>query len=194
MKKLLIVLALGAIVVSVLVFSGYSVKAAIPHLINYQGMLTDNSGTPLTGSYNLTFEIYDDTTAGNLEWSEPQTGVQVQNGLFNVVLGQVNALDLAFDEQYWLEVQVDNDTMPRIRFTSVGYAYRALVADSAAVAGSGGIGGSGCEGYIPKFTSSTTLDNSVISESGYKIDIGTTNPQVKLDVMGMAAGSKSDLA
>jgi hypothetical protein len=114
-----------------------SPEAEIPQLINYQGMLTDEFGNPLTGSFNLTFYIYDDTTGGDLEWSETQNGVQVQNGLFNVVLGKNSALNLAFDQSYWLAVKVGTETMPRVRFTSVGYAYRALVADSAQVTAPG---------------------------------------------------------
>jgi hypothetical protein len=72
----------------------------LPKLINYQGMLTDDMGDPLTGSYNLTFYIYDDTTGGNLEWSETQNGEQVQDGFFNVVLGKQTALNLTFDASY----------------------------------------------------------------------------------------------
>jgi hypothetical protein len=102
MKKVFVLLAMGAVVV-VLVFSGSSVFAAIPHLINYQGMLTDNSGNPLSGSYNLTFKIWTDTTGGSSLWTETQNGVQVTNGLFNVILGKVTTLNLAFDQQYWLE-------------------------------------------------------------------------------------------
>ena len=110
-------------------------RCEIPKLINYQGMLTDDSGTPLSGPHNLTFRIYDDTTgAGTLQWSETQSGVQVDHGLFNVVLGKSTALDLPFDESYWLEVEVQGEVMPRIRFTSVGYAYRSVVADSALTA------------------------------------------------------------
>ncbi len=124
-------LVLGIMVISVLFFSGSSVIAAIPHFINYQGMLTDNSGTPLSGSYNLTFKIWTDTTGGSSLWTETQNGVQVTNGLFNVIMGKQTALNLAFDQQYWLEVGVGAETMPRIRFTSVGYAYRAMVADTA---------------------------------------------------------------
>jgi hypothetical protein len=106
--------------------------AAIPKLINYQGMLTDVGGTPLNGSYNLIFRIYDDTTgAGTLQWTETQNGVPVDHGLFNVVLGKSTALNLAFDKSYWLEVQVGAEVMPRIRFTSVAYAYRAHAADTA---------------------------------------------------------------
>jgi hypothetical protein len=103
----------------------------MPKLIHYQGYLTDEFGDPLTGSYDLTFRIYDDTTSGNLEWDEVHSGVQVQQGLFDVVLGQDSTLDLPFDESYWLEVQVGLELMSRVRLTSVGYAYRAQGADTA---------------------------------------------------------------
>ncbi|MCX8105899.1 MAG: hypothetical protein N3D80_08535, partial [Ignavibacterium album] len=39
---------------------------------------------------------------------------------------------------------------------------------------SGGVGGSGTTNYIPLFTGSTTLGNSVIYQSGSKLGIGTT--------------------
>ena len=105
------------------VLAGVSL-AGIPKLINYQGMLTDNSGTPLSGSYNLTFKIWTDTTGGSSLWDETHS-VQVQNGLYNVTLGIMTVLNLPFDQQYWLEVQVGDETMPRLKLTSVAYAYRA---------------------------------------------------------------------
>jgi hypothetical protein len=168
MSRFTIVLCL-----TVLVFVTGVCLADIPKLINYQGMLTDDEGNPLTGSYNLTFYIYDDTTGGNLEWSETQNGVQVQNGLFNVVLGKQTALNIAFDESYWLAVKVGTETMPRVKITSVGYAYRALVADSAAVAGSGGGAGGGWvdDGTVVR------LENA-----GDSVGIGTTDPEFSLDV------------
>jgi hypothetical protein len=137
MRTAFILSAVVAIAFGILFFWGSSASSAIPHLINYQGMLTDNSSTPLTGSYNLTFNIWTDTTGGSSLWTETQNGVSVQNGLFNVILGKQTALNLAFEQQYWLEVAVGAETMPRIRFTSVGYAYRAQVADSAIVVTSG---------------------------------------------------------
>jgi len=108
--------------------------ADIPKLINYQGMLTDDSGNPLTGTYDITFIIYDDPgpTGGNIKWSETQYDVSVINGLFNVILGSANPIDLPFDQDYWLDITVEGEHMPaRLRFTSVGYAYRAMVADTA---------------------------------------------------------------
>ena len=118
--------------------------AGIPKLINYQGMLTDNSGNPLTDTVSITFKIYDDPSSGNKKWEETQSGVPVINGLFNVILGSVTPIDtLSFEEQYWLDITVDAEHMPdRLRFTSVGYAYRAQRADTADYARVGG-GGSG---------------------------------------------------
>lgn len=100
--------------------------AAVPHLINYQGRLTDKSNVPLEGAYNLTFRIYDAETAGNLLWEETQTGVVIQKGIFSILLGSVNNLNLAFDKPYYLEIKVGNDVMtPRQTITSSGYAIRA---------------------------------------------------------------------
>jgi hypothetical protein len=150
----------------VLILCWTSTQAEIPRLINYQGMLTDDGGNPLTGSYDLTFYIYDDTTGGNLEWSEVQNGVQVQDGLFNVVLGKQTALNEAFDESYWLAVKVGTETMPRMRITSVGYAYRAAVADSAL-----NFGGWTDDGSVVNLTDSTD-----------SVGIGTSTPWTTLHV------------
>ncbi len=138
MKKLLILLAVGAFFVPVLVFSAESVVIPpIPHLINYQGMLTDDSGNPLTGSFDITFKIYNDASAGTKRWEETQSGVTVTNGLFNVILGSVTPIDLLFYENYWLDITVGEEQMPsRLRLLSVGFAYRAWKADTASYASS----------------------------------------------------------
>jgi hypothetical protein len=149
------------------------VQADFPKLINYQGMLTDDSGTPLNGSYDLIFRIYDDTTgAGTQQWTETQNGVQVDHGLFNVILGRSTGLNLAFDESYWLEVQVGAEVMPRIRFTSVGYAYRARTADTASVAvATPAAGGWTDDGSVVRLTNSTDM-----------VGIGTSTPGAELEV------------
>lgn len=112
-------------------------EAAVPHLLRYQGTLTDANNVPLNGSYNLTFRIYDAATAGTLLWSETrtsetQTAVSVSDGVFSVLLGSVTALNLAFDADYWLstEVGTSGEMSPRQRITSVGYAIRAEIADT----------------------------------------------------------------
>lgn len=104
----------------------------MPHLLRYQGTLTDANNVPLEGTYNLSFRIYDASTAGNLLWSETQTSVSVSNGVFSVLLGNVTPLNLAFDKDYWLstEVGTSGEMSPRQRITSVGYAIRAEVSET----------------------------------------------------------------
>ena len=106
--------------------------AAVPHLINYQGRLTNPSGVPLEGSYSLTFRIYDAETAGNLLWEETQNNVVIQKGIFSILLGSVTNLNLAFDKPYFLEIKVGEEVMsPRQRIASTGYAIKAENAEKA---------------------------------------------------------------
>ncbi len=170
MKRIASICALCTILIIAISFG-----AGIPKLINYQGMLTESDGTsPVEdGTYNLGFKIYGSDSGTDSLWWEYHSGVEVTHGLFNVILGSVSSLDLPFDADYWLEVKVGDETMPRVRFTSVGYAYRALVADSAVVAGSGGGGGWVDEGKVVRLE--TGADS---------VGVGTTSPSAKMDVSG----------
>jgi hypothetical protein len=49
-------------------------------------------------------------------------------------------------------------------------------------ASGGGIGGSGTTNYIPKFTASTTVGNSMMYDSGTAVGVGTTSPGATLGV------------
>ena len=51
----------------------------------------------------------------------------------------------------------------------------------------GGVGGSGTANYLPLFTGTTTLGNSVIYQTGGNIGIGTTTPGAKLELSGSDA-------
>jgi hypothetical protein len=99
---------------------------AAPQTINYQGYLTDSSGIPVNGTVQMRFSLYDVETGGTALWSETQT-VIVNNGIYNVNLGAVNPINLPFDTQYYLGVQVGTDAemVPRQPLTSVGYAFTA---------------------------------------------------------------------
>ena len=105
--------------------------AAVPHLINYQGKLTDTSGTALTGAHSVTFRIYDPSS--NVLWTETWPTLTLDKGIFNVMLGGTTPLNLPFDQQYYLGIQVDTDPemSPRQQITSSGYALRAENADNA---------------------------------------------------------------
>jgi hypothetical protein len=54
----------------------------------------------------------------------------------------------------------------------------------AAPSGGGTLSGSGTANYVPKWTGSTSLGNSIIYESGSSVGIGTTSLSYNLDVSG----------
>jgi len=54
------------------------------------------------------------------------------------------------------------------------------------------VGGSGATGFLPKFTGSTTLGNSIVYEDATGVGIGTASPAHALDVAG-DAGVSADL-
>ncbi|MEO8103909.1 MAG: hypothetical protein ABI790_15405 [Betaproteobacteria bacterium] len=57
--------------------------AQIPPAINYQGFLTNPSGTPINSNVPMTFRLYDVATGGTPLWTEIQPNVSVVSGNFN---------------------------------------------------------------------------------------------------------------
>jgi hypothetical protein len=115
----------------VLLISSLS-TAQVPQLINYQGMLSDASGTASSGSYSIEFKIYDSATSGSVLWAETQT-VTVVEGLFDVLLGSATPIPYSvFDgsnKYLSLKIGGDSEMTPRKRLVSVGYSLRAYNAD-----------------------------------------------------------------
>lgn len=110
--------------------------ADVPTLINYQGILTDAGGAPITAPVNVSFSIFQDPAGGTAGWTESQSVTPDADGRFTVLLGAVNPIPTTmFDwHERYLEVQVSGDTpFPRIRFISVAYAYHAKRSDSASL-------------------------------------------------------------
>ncbi len=113
-------------------------------LFSYQGQLLNAAGSPITQTaVPITFRLYQVASAGTPCWIENRT-VDVQNGLFNVLLGQITALNsscLAGD--VYLELVVNGETLsPRERLTSVVHAVEAsTLPNGAATRGDLGIGG-----------------------------------------------------
>lgn len=128
------------IVVAVLISTiGGSVAASTPSLMNYQGRLTDPSGNPLTGSFPLVFTIYDDSllsAPGNIKWQEFHGAVQVNDGLFSVILGSgtppVPLTDGVFSgvaRYLGIKVAGDPEIVPRTRLVSTSYSLRVNTLD-----------------------------------------------------------------
>ncbi len=133
MKKIIAIL-----IVLGLIGAGGPAFSQVPQYMQFQGKVTNADDEPLTGAHSLTFRIYDALEGGSLIWNETHPSVDIQNGIFSVMLGGVTPLDAAFDEPYWISIEVETtdgaNEMPRQAITSVGYAYRAKEADYAAVA------------------------------------------------------------
>jgi len=114
-------------------FQAYK-EANVPHLIRFQGVLGDGTGLPLNQgeTRTLTFKIYNTEIGGEHLWTEDQTVNELDgtlvDGLLDVELGSEEALNLDFDEQYYLGITVENDPdgemTPRFKLTSVPYAFR----------------------------------------------------------------------
>ncbi|MGB2697629.1 MAG: hypothetical protein WBD28_07200, partial [Candidatus Zixiibacteriota bacterium] len=85
MRRSLIFFA-APLLVFFLISSAFAPTDPIPHMINYQGMLTNDEGTPLNGLYDLTFRIYDVPSGGTALWTGNFNDEEVLNGLFNVIL------------------------------------------------------------------------------------------------------------
>ena len=110
-------------------------QAAAPNapsslLFSYQGQLLDSGGNPVSGSVPMTFALYTSSTGGTACWTEAHSGshaVDVQDGLFHVLLGQLTPLDTAcLTGDIYLELTMNGETLsPREVMTSVFHAQEA---------------------------------------------------------------------
>ena len=71
---------IGMLGILLFVLAGVTQVSAVPSLINYQGVLTDQEGEPLSGTYFMTFIIYDAASGGNQLWTEAHGSVNVNEG------------------------------------------------------------------------------------------------------------------
>jgi|GEM_PF-6072941 len=156
MKRLAVLLAWSLCAVAV-------VGAQVPRIISYQGILADETGTPKPdGDYSFTFTFFAVPTEGTPLWVETKT-LSVTKGLFSTMLGDQTAFPdtVTFSKPYWLAVNVDGtDLQPRIRLGAVGYALRALRADTAMFVMNAG---TVARPIAPGISSDELLDGSVTS-------------------------------
>lgn len=84
----------------------------VPHKVNFQGQLTDTAGATLAdGQYNMTFRLYDESTAGTAVWTEVRetaSRVTLTDGRFSVQLGDVSSLPPSVfnDQTLYFEVEL----------------------------------------------------------------------------------------
>ena len=122
MKKELMILCFAVLLL-------VGIASAVPQTFNVNGKLTNTAGAVLTGTYNMTFRIYDVYTGGSSLWNNINSSVTTDSsGIYHVILTDVNVSDSV---QYYLGVEVgsDGEMTPRINLTSSPYALRANTTD-----------------------------------------------------------------
>lgn len=98
--------------------------------INFQGKLVNADGTNVAnGNKSVVFTIYNADAGGTNLWDETQT-VSVSNGIFRVALGDndpsISNINFNSDSLYLgIKVESDAEMTPRIRLSSVPYAFNA---------------------------------------------------------------------
>ncbi len=75
--------------VSIVVMMAAVASASGPNLINYQGSLTNGTGTLQNGTFSVSFRIYNVVSGGSPLWTETHSAVTVTSGLFSIVLGSI---------------------------------------------------------------------------------------------------------
>ncbi len=112
------------------IFATSAFALDIPKMINFQGHISD-AGGPINGELEINFKIYDAASAGITLWAETRT-VTAADGVYSVELGETSPIDIEFDGDLWLGVQVtgQSEMSPRYRLLSVPFAYVAQTADS----------------------------------------------------------------
>ncbi|HTM22038.1 MAG TPA: tail fiber domain-containing protein, partial [Kofleriaceae bacterium] len=109
--------------------------AQVPGTVTFTARVVDN-GTPITGTHQFTFKLYDAVTAGTMRWQEAYPGVIASQGLVTVALGSMTPLSTSVldGDPLWVEITLDGDIMaPRLPLRSVPYAVR--TGDAATVGG-----------------------------------------------------------
>ena len=112
-----------------------------PRYVNYQGVLRNSAGGPLSGSYDMAFAFYDDPSAGTLLVTDTHAGagrVIVSNGLFNVALGSGTLTPpavpfvsiFAQHQTIWMQLVVGGETLsPRVQILAAPFAQNANTLD-----------------------------------------------------------------
>ncbi|MHC4645340.1 MAG: hypothetical protein ACYTBJ_07550 [Planctomycetota bacterium] len=161
----------------------------------YQGRLMD-SNYPANDLYEFQFRLYDSPEDGNqLGPNIALRGIEVDDGYFTVAL-DFGALVYNGDAR-WLEIHTKPPgtpdpfvtLSPRQELTPTPYARYAAVAGSTV----GGIEGNGSTDYLAKFTSPSTVGDSMIYQLDNKVGIGTQGPQGRVSIQMPSAASPIDV-
>jgi hypothetical protein len=130
---------MAALCCAVALCAAQGATAAVPGRVNFQGLLLDDEGAPLTGVVDFGFALFPVPSGGSSVWSESHSGVEVTDGIYDVELGTTTPISAALLEggTLYLEIDVDGETLaPRRQLLAVPYSIRAETAERAEGVGS----------------------------------------------------------
>lgn len=216
---LLLVSGMGSLIQMAGTASGATMQQAtlpatsIPPLMNYQGILRDPEGNPMSGAFKMTFRVYHDVTAPSTGavWTEVHEAVTVRDGQFNALLGNNVPIpaSLFASADVFIGVQVDpfDEMVPRQRFASVPYAAHADYANGLQMPGGQAVDALFVDGNGKLVaTESLTLNNGgylsgtvtvnsntplvINATSGQSVGVGTSDPHATLHVNSNGSWSR----
>lgn len=101
------------------IFSTTLFSQEIPQKISFQGKLLEN-GVPVNGNKPISFTIG--------TWTEYHPSVEINDGLYSVVLGSVNPIPISIfntTSSIELQIEVDGEILsPNTQIQAVGYAFK----------------------------------------------------------------------
>jgi formylglycine-generating enzyme required for sulfatase activity len=108
--------------------------AQVPSLINYQGRLTDGSGSPVSGNRTMAVRLYDAGSGGNMTYAETIGTVSVANGTYSFQFGASgNGIVSVLSGQDYLALTVNGtEETTRTRLLAVPFALKAKESETSA--------------------------------------------------------------
>ncbi|MBI3190226.1 carbohydrate binding domain-containing protein, partial [archaeon] len=150
---------------------------ALPNLLNVQGKLSNINDEPLVGEYTFMFRIYNAGTGGLPLWTETKMLNTTSQGLFSTLLGSITPLTLNFSENYFVEVNVNGETLiPRYTVGSTSYSFKTNMTDFVS---SGGIA---LGNFIVTNNLTVGGNNLFVDNNTNRVGIGTTTPLSTLHI------------
>lgn len=158
-------------------FSSPSTTNTSQSTIAYQGRLADADGNPITKQVSMTFRLYGQREGGVPLWEEPwigSSGVNVSDGLFNVMLGSLVPIPqnvITGNDTLWLGITVgtDDEMAPRVQLGTVPFAVQALTVPDGSITTAKLAADVSLEPPDGSITTAKIADGAVTSE---KLDIG----------------------
>ncbi len=96
--------------------------------LNYQGLITEFDGTAMINqSMPITFRLHTAERGGQVVWSEERE-IDIVDGILDVQLGEINPLDVDFNQPLWLGISFSDgsEMEPRTRLTGTSHSFTAM--------------------------------------------------------------------